>query len=423
MLKGVEFSVWDAQSILKTSVCEVTEKRVMEKGVPLKNGLRDPRMGPFSGRCVTCNLFSGACPGHFGHFVLCEHVYHISWVTTVVHWLKCICVSCGELLIKQVSVPPDVPNNRRMYFYIKNLHTKCPNCSLRQPKYTFNKDNCTITRDGKLYPTTDVLEHLLRVSESDVYGMEMSHPKNMLLSVLPVPGTNVRPPIINDGVVRGEDDLTYRLLQIIRANDKLVKMKAGNRPAHIITNAREGLQNAVTGYLNHTKLGGPRRRASTREYASLASKLTKKEGRIRGNLMGKRCDYTARTVITGDPYLGMHEVGVPISVADKLTVPVKVTDYNRRTLQTMLHDDNTSIKFVIRPNGSRVDLSFVQRKSIQLDVGYTVERSLKDGDIVLFNRQPSLHKMSLMAHQVRVLPYSTFRMNLSCTTPYNADCK
>ena len=142
---------------------------------------------------------------------------------------------------------------------------------------------------------------------------------------------------------------------------------------------------------------------------------------MRGNLMGKRCDFTARSVITGDDTLSMKEVGVPISVAKKLTIPVKVTDYNRASLQELL--DGDSVKFVVRPNGSRVDLSFINKATIKLDTGYTVERCLRDGDIVLFNRQPSLHKMSLMAHEVRVLPYSTFRMNLSCTTPYNADCK
>ena len=119
----------------------------------------------------------------------------------------------------------------------------------------------------------------------------------------------------------------------------------------------------------------------------------------------------------------MHEVGIPTSVAEKLTVPLKVTAYNKSLVQEMLTKKKSPVKFVIRPNGSRVDLTFVNRHNINLDVGWSVERSLIDGDIVLFNRQPSLHKMSIMAHEVRVLPYSTFRMNLSCTTPYNADCK
>ena len=200
-------------------------------------------------------------------------------------------------------------------------------------------------------------------------------------------------------------------------------MKDNGRPEHIISNARESLQTAVTGYINHKKLGNARKRSSKREYTSVTARLTKKEGRIRGNLMGKRCDFTARSVITGDDNLGMHEVGIPISVAEKLTVPVKVTDYNKKLLQTLLEQNNSPVKFVIRPNGSRVDLSCVSRNTITLSTGFIVERTLQDGDIVLFNRQPSLHKMSIMAHEVRVLPYSTFRMNLSCTTPYNADCK
>jgi DNA-directed RNA polymerase II subunit RPB1 len=61
------------------------------------------------------------------------------------------------------------------------------------------------------------------------------------------------------------------------------------------------------------------------------------------------------------------------------------------------------------------------RSDVHLEIGYVVERHLQDGDYVMFNRQPSLHKMSIMGHRVKVLPYSTFRMNLSVTTPYNAD--
>ena len=138
--------------------------------------------------------------------------------------------------------------------------------------------------------------------------------------------------------------------------------------------------------------------------------------------MGKRCDFTGRSVITGDDNLTMSQVGIPTSVANKLTVPVKVTAYNKKQLQDMLVGVKSPIKFVIRPNGSRVDLSFVKNRSnITLEVGWSIERILKDGDIVLFNRQPSLHKMSIMAHEAKILPYSTFRMNLSCTTPYNAD--
>ena len=260
----------------------------------------------------------------------------------------------------------------------------------------------------------------IRELEKDLLEkLNMSHPKDMILRCIPVPPPLVRPPIMNGKSVRGEDDITYRLIQIMRQNTKLTKILKQNRPQHIVNNVKEHLQMAVTGYINHHKLPNTTTRSSKREYTSLTARLKTKEGRIRGNLMGKRCDFTGRSVITGDDCLGMHEVGIPESMAKTLTVPVKVTDYNKVELKKLLLTD--AVRFVVRPNNSRIDMSCMHRSNVQIDVGWVVERSLQDGDIVCFNRQPSLHKMSFMAHEVRVMPYSTLRMNLSCTTPYNAD--
>ena len=79
-------------------------------------------------------------------------------------------------------------------------------------------------------------------------------------------------------------------------------------------------------------------------------------------------------------------------------------------------------KYIIRDTGERIDLRYHPKPSdLHLQCGYRVERHIHDGDLVVFNRQPSLHKMSMMGHKVKVLPWSTFRMNLSDTSPYNAD--
>ena len=80
--------------------------------------------------------------------------------------------------------------------------------------------------------------------------------------------------------------------------------------------------------------------------------------------------------------------------------------------------------YIIRPDGKRIRLEFVvDRTKIAeaVELGFVVERHLKNGDIAIFNRQPSLHRMSIMAHYVRVLPYKTFRMHLCVCPPYNAD--
>lgn len=422
MISSVQFSIWTADEIKSESVVEVTEKKTFDNGKIIPNGLRDERMGPLKGKCKTCGENRRKCNGHFGHIVLNEPVYHVSWVTNLIHWLRCTCYECKEFIIKDLTVP-NIQRNKLLQYYSKKVHSRCPKCNAKQPRYSWNRERGYIEVNKVLYPIKKVQKHLNSIDVSVVEKLKMSHPKDMILTVLPVPPPNVRPAIMQGNSVRGEDDLTYRLIQIMRSNSKLQKSVKDGRPEHIIKNNHEHLQNAVTGYINHTKLGNSKGITSKREYTSLEARLKTKEGRVRGNLMGKRCDFTARTVITGDDTLGMNEVGIPISVAEKLTIPLKVTAYNKALVQEMLTKTKSPVKFVIRPNGSRVDLSFVNRHNINLDVGWSVERSLMDGDIVLFNRQPSLHKMSIMAHEVRILPYSTFRMNLSCTTPYNADCK
>ena len=418
MITGVHFNVWNAEDIRKESVVHVTEKKSIENGRLVENGLRDPRMGGVRAACPTCR--EKRCNGHFGHIELVSAVYHISWVSNVVYWLRCICHNCDNLLIKDIDLH-NVQKNRHLQQYSKSVYTKCPACGEKQPKYSWNREKGCIEINKEKYKIEEVIEHLEKLDVERLEELDLAHPKDMILTVLPVPPPSVRPAIMQGDAIRGEDDLTYRLIQIMRSNDRLEKTLREDRPSHIVEDQKEHLQNTVTGYINHTKVGNPKRKASKREYTSLQVRLQGKEGRVRGNMMGKRCDFTGRSVITGDDNLRMDEVGIPISVAKKLTVPVKVTAYNRGSLQDMLVDVNSSVKFVIRPNGSRVDLSFVRRKGITLKVGWTVERMLCDGDVVLFNRQPSLHKMSIMAHYVKVLPYSTFRMNLSCTTPYNAD--
>jgi DNA-directed RNA polymerase II subunit RPB1 len=119
--------------------------------------------------------------------------------------------------------------------------------------------------------------------------------------------------------------------------------------------------------------------------------------------MGKRVDFSARTVITGDPNLSIDQVGVPRSIARNLTFPETVTPYNIERLQMMIRNGPTEhpgAKYVIRDTGERIDLRYSKRGGdIHLQYGYKVERHLLDDDFVIFNRQPSLHKMSMMGHR------------------------
>lgn len=278
-----------------------------------------------------------------------------------------------------------------------------------------------------------VLEIFRRITDADLNDMglnkDYARPEWLIVTVLPVPPPPVRPSISMDGTgqgIRNEDDLTYKLGDIIRANGNVKQAKNEGSPQHIINDFEQLLQYHVATYMDNDIAGTPRAlQKSGRPVKAIRARLKGKEGRLRGNLMGKRVDFSARTVITGDANLSLHEVGVPRSIARVLTYPETVTPYNIGRLHKLVENgpnEHPGAKYVIRSDGTRIDLRHHKRASqINLEYGWKVERHLIDGDYIIFNRQPSLHKESMMGHQVRVMPYSTFRLNLSVTSPYNAD--
>ncbi len=258
---------------------------------------------------------------------------------------------------------------------------------------------------------------------------DYARPEWMILQSLPVPPPPVRPSISVDGSgqgQRGEDDLTFKLGDIVRANQAVTRTEVDGTPDHIKIDLWDLLQYHIATYMDNDIAGLDRaQHKSGRAIKSIRARLKGKEGRLRQNLMGKRVDFSARTVITGDPNLSLDEVGVPRSIARNLTFPEKVTPFNVDKLKALVKNGPTEhpgARYVIRDTGERIDLRhFKGFDNMALQYGWTVERHIQDGDVILFNRQPSLHKESMMAHKVKVMPYSTFRLNLSVTTPYNAD--
>lgn len=271
------------------------------------------------------------------------------------------------------------------------------------------------------------------ISEEDLMrlglNVDYARPEWMVLTVLPVPPPAVRPSISVDGTsqgMRSEDDLTYKLSDIIRANSNVRRCEQEGSPQHIYEEFTGLLQYHVATYMDNDIAGLPKSIQKTgRPLKAIRARLKSKEGRLRGNLMGKRVDFSARTVITGDPNLDLDQVGVPRSIARVLTFPERVTLYNIHKLQQCVRNgplEHPGARFIIREDGSRIDLRYHKRAGdIQLQLGWVVERHIVDGDYIIFNRQPSLHKESMMGHRVKVMPYSTFRLNLSVTSPYNAD--
>jgi len=260
------------------------------------------------------------------------------------------------------------------------------------------------------------------------YDPETARPEWFVLQVLPVPPVTVRPSIILETGIRSEDDLTHKLVDIIRVNQRLKESKEAGTPPLIVQDLVDLLQYHVTTYFDNEVSGIPQaHHRSGRPLKTLTQRLKGKEGRFRGSLSGKRVDFSSRTVISPDPNLTISDVGVPVDVAKKLTIPETVNDWNIEDLKKMIingPNDYPGANYIIRTDGVKIRLDYVTDRTVLADSissGYIVERHLRDGDSVIFNRQPSLHRMSIMAHYVKVLPYRTFRLHPAVCPPYNAD--
>lgn len=307
---------------------------------------------------------------------------------------------------------------------------KCNNCGADLPEIKLLKPT-TIIRDKDTLLPTDIRDWLASIRDEDLRAMGFdplyARPEWMVMTVLPVPPVNVRPSITLETGERSEDDLTHKLVDIIRINQKLEANINAGAPQLIIEDLWELLQYHVTTYFdNETANIPPARHRSGRPLKTLAQRLKGKEGRFRYNLSGKRVNFSARTVISPDPRISLNEVGVPKAIAEELTVPMFVTEWNIEYCKKLIMaGEYPQAVYIIRSDGKRIkvgDTPEMRKEQAEaLKVGSVIERQIIDGDISIFNRQPSLHRISMMAHEVRVLPGKTFRLNPVTVAPYNAD--
>jgi len=283
---------------------------------------------------------------------------------------------------------------------------------------------------NKLMPS-DIRDWFEDIPDEDMETLgissEKSRPEWMILTVLPVPPVTARPSITLDNGQRSEDDLTHKLVDIIRINQRFMENREAGAPQLIIEDLWELLQYHVTTFMDNEISGTPpARHRSGRPLKTLSQRLKGKEGRFRGSLSGKRVNFSARTVISPDPTLSLNEVGVPDRVASEMTQTMNVNDRNIEDARRYVAngpESHPGANYVKRPDGRRLKVTEKNCEELaeKVEVGWEVARHLIDGDIVIFNRQPSLHRMSIMAHEVVVMPYKTFRLNTVVCPPYNAD--
>jgi DNA-directed RNA polymerase II subunit RPB1 len=446
---GVQFGIANPENLIKRSVVEVTTDKTYQNNQPIANGVFDARFGVIeNGKvCPTCKQTNQFCPGHFGHIRLARPVYLYQFFDMVEKLANVICLNCSKILANEDVVTSLKSTGLSRFKEVRDLRPtprkdevlQCPHCETAIFKKIAKVIGKAATLEGQSnVEGTDpvviqpemILRAFQRMTDEDcrLIGLnpEFARPEWMICTVLAVPPLTVRPSVVMDDNQRMEDDLTHKLIDILRANDKVREKIDKEESAEVLDKYTAKLQYDVATYVDNDIKGlEPSAQRSGRPLRTLKSRFGAKTGRVRGNLMGKRVDFSARSVITPDANIELDELGVPEEIAINLTFPEIVSPYNRDRLLGYVKngpDKHPGAKSVyLKADDRTVSLRYVNPDTIDIREGDVVHRHLIHGDIVLFNRQPSLHKASMMAHRVVVLPYSTFRLNVSATRPYNAD--
>jgi len=476
----IDFTIWPNSEILKSSALGknsigINIPDLYENMQPKRGGLIDTRLGPVDKdiSCATCGLSIKDCVGHFGHISLAEPAFNMGYIDFVKNILSCVCLKCSKLLLDKTDEELfDILKNKSRkarFMEIRNMTSSAKYC--RRPgnecnypvakiKKEIKKASATVTIIAETniegLPTEDGLfdgkkkirktltpeicyDILKNISDTDctIMGLDpkISRPEDMIHIIFPVPPVSVRPSAKVEIMASStkEDDLTHKLIDIIRSNIRARKYNEGEDDEkkvfshdHIYL-----LQYHVATYHNNDIAGLPNSKQKDKKSRSLVERLKGKKGRIRGNLMGKRVDFSARTVITPDPTIDIDQLGVPINIAMNLTFPELVTPENIDRLYKLVRNGRykyPGANYIfpagsVHNSGRLFDLRY-RKENIELNFGDIVERHLQDNDNVLLNRQPSLHKLSMMGHRVKILKnpdLQTFRLCVYVTPPYGAD--
>jgi DNA-directed RNA polymerase beta' subunit len=471
----IQFGIASPEQIIRQSVCKVDLKKLNGPG-----SVYDERMGSMEQDelCVSCEFCPKECPGHFGHIELNTFILHPMFMRYITNFLKCFCVKCyravrteDHLFMESVARFHGESRFERCVEMFEKADA-CYHCNSPKPKITYQQRTNDITMKFKekkiILSDTEVKKIFDNVPDEDIrllgFNPEFMHPKNLVLSVLPVIPPRARPYVITDNVTC-DDDLTNQYLEIVKANKDLLDPEIGDTKKE---KAIQTLKFRIKTLMNNSQAKA--RTTSGRPVKGIKERLSGKDGLIRSNLMGKRRNQSARSVISADPTVRTDELVVPEHVASNLTMPEIVAPFNIDALQKIVNEGKAN--FVIKKDGqTRINLKYAmckkgtqllwedkvlrdgrtidpfkvkgfelragdviqrgdemitdievsKKRDFKLEIGDVVERHLKNGDVVLFNRQPTLHKSSMMAKRIVIRPCRTFRFNLAATKSFNAD--
>jgi len=456
-ISTIGFGIFSDAEKLRLSVCEVKNNRLYEKGKPKSHSLYDLRMGTTHSRylCQTCAGNIKDCPGHYGHVKLKYYCFNVEFLSQLFRVLSCVCCHCSNILLDSKSNKYNeiraITNPRKR---LSALVVACSKkntcfselfengvsigiCNGKQPQWIRKDVYLTYTKreEKDLDPeiTMRKLMMILRyISDDDIrfLGMHpsMSHPLGMVMKILLVPPPNTRPSKTHGRrSAYSEDDLTCALQNIVKLNENIRDSSSANiHLANVNSPTFQQeflpLQRSIANYQFNRNKTNPNPWGQDR--GSLRSRLSStsgKNGRMRRDIAAKRQNHSARTVVTGSTDIDVDEVGVPILICMRLAYKERVNSLNLERMKELVQNGPhryPGANYVIQ-KGNTYNLRYATKISIR--PGDIVGRHLRKGDYVLFNRQPSLHRNSLMAHRVYPTEGKNFTINVGVTPAYNAD--
>lgn len=447
-IKSIEFDLMTERDIKAISAHCITESTLYKKGVvPNINGPNSLKLGSTGSHflCMTCYNDNRMCTGHPGHIELHRYIYHPCLINSVLKCLRCVCYFCSE---KICSKKMDSKKRKRSQLNSLVMNTKnkkvCSKCGGTQPTYSKSSHSITCVFDLDLIENEDekcylakqtftaekAKQILTHVSESTAESLGVRNPQAMILSAILVPPPHIRPSVrisFNPSKNKGQDFLTTRIQDIVKINNHIRKSTDPEQTEKLV----ENLFFVVKSYMDKTdisKISGGNKMSC--KFKSIITRLKGKRGRVRGNIQGKRVDFSSRSVITPDCSINVWELGVPRVIAMKQTVRVTIYPLNISEMRERVVNGGENLfgcTTLVDPHDRHYNVSTMSQDqrvemSKKIKKGWKIDRFLQDGDFVCFNRQPTLHKSSIMGHSVVILDKGkSFRLNTGVCRPYNAD--
>lgn len=471
-LSSIKLRYYTDDEIRALAVVRVTHAGTYDRGVPKLEGLNDPRLGlvDHTIRCPTC--FKSNCDQHYGYIELARPVYRVGVINTVLMILRLMCRECAkpkfsldedssQVFVSQGILDKNPKERLRLVSDLCRNKLVCSFCKAPQPLYTrrarafidaqyrpkellseFVKDRGPryLKFLKNRFMPDDAASMLANLDQATKTLLDLDRPETLVAHLQIVPPPNIRPSnFVGETKVRSENDMTCALQDIVRTNcEFLDHLESRNEKNY--ENLYDKLQVMVSGLVNNAIKKSAAQSGllpmiaatSKRKIIDLRTRLNGKKARVRGNLNGKRVDQSARTVISGDSSYDIDVLGVPSSIMNKLTFPEAVNDQNiavlRQAVTIGAYADNGAL--AVKPPNNATDTVFwlpiLDREgrielASQLRPGWIVERHLKEHDWILFNRQPTLWKASMMAFRCKRVEGLTIRVPLVVTRAFNAD--